>query len=195
LPKNNAESELRDTLRNMYYTDISAFTRCINRNQHLVLLTEAKAIVFHYRINNLIYIVWNNNQYNVQKSENVFSSDVVEKRGKRRNIENVGDGKNIRGNRRGRGRGTYRTVETHKNKKENRYDDENDSNEVDNVSVSIKNKDNIKNVKTEKYLYDELSERIAKLEDNKKNQKEMEKLEPDLDTKLSNPPGPWGESE
>lgn len=69
IPKNAHEAEIRDTLRNMYYTNKTSFIQCINKDPHLVLLTEARAIVVHFGIHDLIYIQWTNGSYLVKKNE------------------------------------------------------------------------------------------------------------------------------
>lgn len=73
LPINDHENDLRDLVRNLYYTDKTAFKSCTSKNSHLILLTEARAVVVHFGVQNLIYIEWDkdNKQYHVVKNTRV----------------------------------------------------------------------------------------------------------------------------
>lgn len=71
LPKNQHELEICDVIKSMYHADKTSFAKCIITMPQYVLLTEARAIVFLFNIQNLIYIEWNKNsqQYIVRKND------------------------------------------------------------------------------------------------------------------------------
>jgi hypothetical protein len=86
LPKNEAEQEFKDGIRELYYANKTSFTQCLVRAPHYVLLTEARAIVLHFGVQDLVYIEWKNNEYVV--SENKRETDDkgrVENRSDKRN--------------------------------------------------------------------------------------------------------------
>lgn len=69
LPKDESETLLRVVINNLYHNDKTSFNRCISKDQYLVLLTDARSIVVHFGVQNLIYIKWDGSQYSVQKND------------------------------------------------------------------------------------------------------------------------------
>ena len=69
LPKNKGEAEAKSICRDLYYANKTSFTQCLVRAPHCVLLTEARAIVLHFGIHELVYIDWKDNQYVVSKND------------------------------------------------------------------------------------------------------------------------------
>ena|SRR5271168_2720457 len=81
LPKSESEAELRETIRNMFYADRTCFYRCVVKNEYLILLTEARSIVLHFHINNLVYVEWNGSQYVVRKND-IIQPTFINKKSK-----------------------------------------------------------------------------------------------------------------
>jgi hypothetical protein len=77
LPRNESEAEMRETIKSLYHADKKAFNLCIEKNSHFILLTEARAIVVHFGISNLIYIDWDkqSKSYKVKKNSSPVVSD------------------------------------------------------------------------------------------------------------------------
>lgn len=69
IPKSEAELQFRDAIRDLYYADKTSFLRCASKNPHLILLTENREIVLHFRIQDIIFIKWDGYQYHIQKND------------------------------------------------------------------------------------------------------------------------------
>jgi hypothetical protein len=69
IPRTDSEKEIKNMFREMYYGDKTSYLSCINKTPHLVLLTEARAIVLHFGIFDIIYIEWKDDQYIVSKND------------------------------------------------------------------------------------------------------------------------------
>lgn len=70
LPQTPEEVEFRTLVKNMYFTDKTAFGKCVREQPFLMLLTEARAFVYHFKVQNLIYIRWNGKSYNITVNDN-----------------------------------------------------------------------------------------------------------------------------
>jgi len=69
LPRNSSETETKNMFRQLYYADKTSYLRCVNNAPHFVLLTEARAIVLHFGIHEIVYIEWKDDQYEVRKND------------------------------------------------------------------------------------------------------------------------------
>jgi hypothetical protein len=58
LPQNEAEQEIKQAIRSLYYTDKSTFNRFLHRLPWYVLLTDARNIVYTFGIHELVYIAY-----------------------------------------------------------------------------------------------------------------------------------------
>lgn len=70
LPKGPHENEMKNMIRELYNNNKDAFATCVSQSPYLFLLTEARAIVMHFDIQNVVYIKWNNidKKYLVEKN-------------------------------------------------------------------------------------------------------------------------------
>jgi hypothetical protein len=68
LPRTACETQIKNVVRELYRADKTGFKQCLNRAQHFVLLTEAKAIVYHFGLQELIYMEWTGEQFLVRKN-------------------------------------------------------------------------------------------------------------------------------
>jgi|SRR6185437_15389085 len=82
IPRNDAERELNMTIRSLYYGDKTSFIKCAEKAPHLILLTEARSIVLHFGIYNLIYLNWDKNTSQYKAVKNEASLDKFHKKGK-----------------------------------------------------------------------------------------------------------------
>jgi hypothetical protein len=62
----DAEADLKLVVRSMYYTNRNAFLSCIDKMPYLILLTEGRAITNQLKIENLIYIKWHDDKFQVE---------------------------------------------------------------------------------------------------------------------------------
>lgn len=69
LPRNKHELDTKDIIRELYYADKTSFARCLVGAPHYVLLTEARAMVLHFGIQDLVYIEWKDDAYLVKNNE------------------------------------------------------------------------------------------------------------------------------
>ena len=72
---NESEYELTVIIRTMYWTDKMSFNRCARKEPCLILLTEARNIVVHFKIQDIVFIQWVNGEYQVQENDIVVISD------------------------------------------------------------------------------------------------------------------------
>ena len=56
LPLNNAEFEVKVTLRKLYYSNRIAFLNLIQSEPYFILITDIKDIVSHFNLNHIIFI-------------------------------------------------------------------------------------------------------------------------------------------
>lgn len=193
LPKDQYEQEFRNVIRNMYYTNKKSFSDCIHKDPYLVLLTDAMAIVLHFKIVDTIYIKWNRTEYNVM----VNNKNQYQERREYKNQYRSQDQRkyeNQYGNQYG-------------NQYENqgqRYKKNEEKNLEKNQETKYIRKADRKNL-GEKNTYSELIERLKVLEDEMIQSKKEPKLETnddkkELESKLENddkkeenkPRGEWG---
>lgn len=74
LPQNEAENDLKDAMRDLYHADKTALCQCFVREPAYVLLTEARAIVLHFGIQDIIYIEWTGEKFHVTENDREPSS-------------------------------------------------------------------------------------------------------------------------
>lgn len=79
VPKNEFELQFRDAIRDLYYADKTSFLRCASKSPHLILLTENREIVMHFRIQDLVFIKWDGYQYSVEKNDPYFNIHKIKK--------------------------------------------------------------------------------------------------------------------
>lgn len=58
-PATKEENDIKMLVRKLYLNDKVAFQKCIEKDPFYILMTEARSIVFHFGIQYLIYIKWN----------------------------------------------------------------------------------------------------------------------------------------
>lgn len=75
LPQNEAENDLKDAMRDLYHADKTALSQCFVRAPAYVLLTEARAIVLHFGIQDIIYIEWTGEKFHVTENDREPSYD------------------------------------------------------------------------------------------------------------------------
>lgn len=69
LPRNEAESTLKQILLELYRSNRTAFSKCLEGAPHFFLLIEARALVHHFGIHDLIYMEWKNDKYEVLREK------------------------------------------------------------------------------------------------------------------------------
>lgn len=67
IPRDEHEREMRDMVRCFYHGNKRAFLSCLEKCPHVVLLTEARAIITHFDIADLVYIKWNGESYDISE--------------------------------------------------------------------------------------------------------------------------------
>jgi hypothetical protein len=80
LPRTRDEIDFRNTIRNIYREDKTGFNKYLETMPHLVLLTEARAMVTHFGIQDHVYIEWKDGSYRVVNNEKFSSMNGSEKR-------------------------------------------------------------------------------------------------------------------
>ena len=80
---NEHEYEITAMIKNLYYADKASFNRCARKEPALILLTENRNIVVHFKIQDIIFIQWTGNDYVVQENDIMILSDKSEKRNKK----------------------------------------------------------------------------------------------------------------
>lgn len=80
LPKTGAEIEFRTLIKNMYFSDKTAFRKCIKDQPFLILLTEARAFVVHLKVQNKVFIRWEGKSYTVEVNDNPVPEKYISRR-------------------------------------------------------------------------------------------------------------------
>ncbi len=70
LPCNEAEIEVKNLIKNLYKCNPTSFLSCIIDDPYVVLLIDARNMVIHFGIQNVVYIRWDQttNSYCVEKN-------------------------------------------------------------------------------------------------------------------------------
>lgn len=82
LPESSTEEELRNCIKNLYKCNPTSFVECAANDPYLFLLTEARAIVQHFGVREIIYIRWNmeNRCYMVEKNTKSLTPNRFQKK-------------------------------------------------------------------------------------------------------------------
>jgi len=59
LPANNTETEVKITMRKLYYADRLAYLNLIKKEPYFILITDVKDIVTHFDLSYTIFIKYN----------------------------------------------------------------------------------------------------------------------------------------
>lgn len=72
-PINDDESQTRSLIQHLYRKNPNNFCRFLVRSRlsHLILWTEAKCIVRHFGLRGIVYVKWNDNEYECSLHRNV----------------------------------------------------------------------------------------------------------------------------
>ena len=77
-PNNEDERNMRSLIQYLYRRNPTNFCQFLIRSRlsHLILWTEAKCIVIHFGLRSIVYIKWNNNEYECSLHKNI--SNLIE---------------------------------------------------------------------------------------------------------------------